>query len=441
MNRKHLVVIGGGAAGFFCAVNAARMNPALQVTIIEKSSKLLSKVKVSGGGRCNVTHACFSISDIIKKYPRGGSFLKKAFHHFFTTDTVNWFKERGVILKTEADGRMFPVTDSSQTIIDCLMKEANKYGVEILMNREVKELAMGNLKCAMVNDELKIGNEQEAMEKKGFINSKRPWGIIFKDDKTIESDYVCIACGGYPKIIQFNWFKNATHSIEEPVPSLFTFNMPGNAITALMGVVVENAAVKIVGTKLLEQGPLLITHWGISGPVVLKLSAWGARQLAICSWQFAIVINWIPQYNENTLREKMRQLRFEIATKKIVNRNPFALPNRLWEYLLQLSSIAAELRWADLPAKEQNKLIKNLCVHEFEVKGKTTFKEEFVTAGGVELNEIDCNTMQSKKLPGLFFAGEVLNIDGVTGGFNFQNAWTTGWIAAKAISSLEGLEV
>ncbi len=413
MNKKRLVVIGGGAAGFFCAVNAARMNPALQVTIIEKSSKLLSKVKVSGGGRCNVTHACFSIADMIKKYPRGGSFLKKAFHHFFTTDIIEWFKQRGIILKTETDGRMFPVSDSSQTIIDCLMKEANKYGVEILMNKEAKELS---------------------------VDSKGLWSVVC-GQSSIESDYVCVASGGYPKIIQFGWLKNVTHTIEEPVPSLFTFNIPGNAITTLMGVVVENATVKIMGTKLTEQGPLLITHWGMSGPVILKLSAWGARELAVCNWQFAILVNWIPQYNENTLREKMQQFRFEIAAQKIVNRNPFALPNRLWEYLLQQSDITTALRWADLPAREQNKLIKNLCAQQFEVKGKTTFKEEFVTAGGIQLNEIDYNTMQSKKLPGLFFAGEVINVDGVTGGFNFQNAWTTGWVAAKAISSLEGLGV
>ena len=409
MNKKRLVVIGGGAAGFFCAVNAARMNPALQVTIIEKTGKLLSKVKVSGGGRCNVTHACFSIADMIKKYPRGAAFLKKAFHHFFTTDTIEWFKQRGVVLKTETDGRMFPVTDTSQTIIDCLMKEANKYGVEILMNKEVKDLS---------------------------INAAGLWSVVCTQS-IIETDYVCIASGGYPKTIQFGWLKQATHDIEAPVPSLFTFNMPGNAITALMGVVVENAAVKIVGTKLLEQGPLLITHWGMSGPAILKLSAWGARELAACNWQFAILVNWVPTYNENTLREKMQQLRFEIATQKIVNRNPFSLPNRFWEYLLQQSGIKDDLRWADLPAKEQNKLIKNLCAQQFDVKGKTTFKEEFVTAGGVLLNEIDHNTMQSKKLPGLFFAGEILNIDGVTGGFNFQNAWTTGWIAAKAISGLE----
>jgi hypothetical protein len=405
MIKKRLVVIGGGAAGFFCAVNAARLNSGLEVIILEKSNKLLSKVKVSGGGRCNVTHACYSIAEMIKRYPRGSSFLKKAFHHFFTNDTIAWFKERGVVLKTEADGRMFPVTDSSQTIIDCLMREANKYGVEIRMNKEVK----------------------------GIYSEAGSWNLLMKDDVVLPADFICIASGGYPKILQYDWLKKTDHSIEEPVPSLFTFNMPGNTITALMGVAVENAAVKIVGSKLSEGGPLLITHWGMSGPAVLKLSAWGARELAKNNYHFSILVNWIPDYNENSLRDKIQKIRFELATQKIVNRNPFSLPNRLWEYLLIQSGIDVDLRWADLPAREQNKLIKNLCAQEHAVKGKTTFKEEFVTAGGIDLSEIDFNTMQSKKHAGLFFAGEIINVDGITGGYNFQNAWTTGWIASNAI--------
>ena len=408
MNKKKLVVIGGGAAGFFCAVNAARLNPQLEVIILEKSNKLLGKVRISGGGRCNVTHACYSIAEMIKKYPRGSSFLKKAFHHFFTADTIAWFEERGVKLKTEPDGRMFPVTDSSQTIIDCLMKEANRYGVEILMNREVVKLAT--------------------------VNGK--WPVFLKTQEAIEADLICIASGGYPRPIQYDWVIKTGHHIEEPVPSLFTFNMPGNDITALMGVSVENVTVKIMGTKLSEDGPLLITHWGMSGPAVLKLSAWGARELAKCNWQFTITINWVPEFNENSLRIKFQKLRFELASQKIINRNPFALPNRLWEYLVKKSGVKEELRWADLPAAAQNKLIKNLCAGQYAVNGKTTFKEEFVTAGGVALNEIDFNTMQSKKHPGLFFAGEIIDVDGITGGFNFQNAWTTGWIAANAISHL-----
>jgi predicted Rossmann fold flavoprotein len=406
MKKKRLIVIGGGAAGFFCAVNAARLNPLLEVIILEKSNKLLSKVRISGGGRCNVTHACYSIAEMIKKYPRGSAFLKKAFHYFFTEDTIAWFKARGVELKTETDGRMFPVTDCSQTIIDCLIREANKYKVEIRMNKEVNSI-------------------YKAGEK---------WNLVLSDSTVMETDMICIASGGYPKILQYIWLKKSDHSIEEPVPSLFTFNMPGNDITKLMGVSVEKVNVKIVGSKLTEEGPLLITHWGMSGPAVLKLSAWGAKELAACNYQFTIVVNWTPDFNENSLREKFQKLRFELASQKIINRNPFGLPNRLWEYLLSQSGIKEELRWADLPAKEQNKLVKTLCTNEYRVSGKTTFKEEFVTAGGIRLNEIDFNTMQSKKYPALFFAGEIINVDGITGGFNFQNAWTTGWIAAKSIS-------
>ena len=404
MQQKKLIVIGGGAAGFFCAVNAARLYPQLQVVLLEKSSKLLSKVKVSGGGRCNVTHACFSMADMIKKYPRGSSFLKKAFHHFFTTDTIAWFNERNVDLKTEADGRMFPVTDSSQTIIDCLLNEANKYAVEVIMNATVHS-----------------------------INKKDTGWELLMSNKILPADFICIATGGYTKAEQFNWIKAIGHSIENPVPSLFTFNMPGNNIAALMGVSVENVSVKIAGTKLQETGPLLITHWGLSGPAVLKLSAWGARELAIKNYAFNIIVNWLPVYNEITLKEKMQQVRFEVASQKIINRNSFGIPSRLWEYFLVNAGISLETRWADLPAKEQNKLVKILCAQEFAVKGKTTFKEEFVTAGGIQLNEIDVNTMQSKIVPGLFFAGEVMDVDGITGGFNFQNAWTTGWIAAKGV--------
>ena len=400
------MVIGGGAAGFFCAVNAATMNPLLQVVIVEKTGKLLTKVKVSGGGRCNVTHACYSMAEMIKKYPRGGAFLKKAFHQFFTTDTVAWFKERGVELKTEPDGRMFPMSDSSQTVIDCLMQEVNKYGIELLINKEVKAL-----------------NKVAGC-----------WHLLFANETTIEADFVCVASGGYPKLAQFDWLKKMGHTIEAPVPSLFTFNMPNNSITGLMGITVENVSVKIAGSKLVEQGPLLITHWGMSGPAILKLSAWGAKHLAAENYKFTIFINWLPLYNEQSLRDKFQQTRFDIAAQKISNHNPFGLPQRLWQYLLAQAGINEGLRWADLPATEQNKLIKNLCAGEFQVNGKTTFKEEFVTAGGVALNEIDHNTMESKLAQNLFFCGEVMDTDGVTGGFNFQNAWTTGFIAAKAIA-------
>ena len=410
--KKHLVVIGGGAAGFFCAVNAARMNRSLKVTLIEKTNKLLSKVKVSGGGRCNVTHACFDIAEMSKRYPRGQHFVKKTFHQFFTTDTVKWFEERGVKLKTEADGRMFPVTDSSQTIIDCLLKEANKLNVEILMNREVKNLSL-------VNGQWLIK-----------LSDSRP--DSYRD---LTSDFVCIASGGYPKFSMFDWLKELDHTIEEPVPSLFTFNLPNHPITKLMGVSVEKAKVKIQNSKLEEEGPLLITHWGLSGPAVLRLSAWGARELKIKNYELRIFINWLPGYKEENLRKRFQELRTTNASQKIINKNSFGLPSGLWEFLTEQSGIKNEWRWADLPATQQNLFIKNLFSYECEVKGKTTFKEEFVTAGGIKLNEVDANTMMSKKTPNLFFAGEVLDVDGITGGFNFQHAWTSGWVAAKAIAN------
>ncbi len=402
---KKLIVIGGGAAGFFCAINAARLYPDLQVMLIEKTNKLLSKVKVSGGGRCNVTHDCESIAEMIKKYPRGGSFLKKAFHNFFTSDTIEWFNERGIELKTEEDGRMFPQSNTSQTIIDCFLREAASYKVDILMNTQVTSLH----------------------------RHANGWTLQLANSKQLETDYVCISCGGFSKAEHFKWIEDIGHSIETPVPSLFTFNLKQHSITKLMGIAVQDVSVKIAGTKLQESGPLLITHWGLSGPAILKLSAWGARELALKDYFFTAMVNWLPDLNEITLREKMQQLRFQLAAQKISNRNPFQLPSRLWEYFLQQCGIDADMRWADLPAKEQNKLIKMLCSHEFSVQGKTTFKEEFVTAGGIQLSEVDVQTMRSKMAKGIFFAGEILNIDGITGGYNFQSAWTTGWVAATGV--------
>lgn len=417
--RKRLVVIGGGAAGFFCAVNAARLNPSLEVVILEKSGKLLSKVKVSGGGRCNVTHACFSIPDMIRHYPRGANFLKKAFHHFFTTHTIEWFEQRGVFLKTEEDGRMFPVTNSSQTVIDCLMGEANKYGIEIIMNAEVRSL------------------RPESGIRKLDDSAGRRFSIELSGSRILTADFICIATGGYPKSSHFNWLKALGHTIAEPVPSLFTFNMPGNAITRLMGVSVPEAQVRISGTNLQAKGPLLITHWGMSGPVILRLSAWGARELANNNYQFTVLVNWLPQYNEQTLRAHFQHLRFDLASQQLGQRNPFHLPQRLWQFFLQQSGIDENKRWADLPVKEQNKLITHCCAQSCTVQGKTTFKEEFVTAGGIQLTEIDANTMQSKIIPYVFFAGEILDVDGITGGFNFQNAWTSGFIAAGAVAGAE----
>jgi len=264
----------------------------------------------------------------------------------------------------------------------------------------------------------------------------RQFVIELSDGRLLTSDFLCIATGGYPKSSQFDWLKALGHTIAEPVPSLFTFNMPGHAITQLMGVSVPEAQVKITGTNLQAKGPLLITHWGLSGPVVLRLSAWGARELATGNWQFAIVVNWLPEYNESSLREYFQQLRFDLASQKIGHRNPFNLPQRLWQFLLQQSGINEDKRWADLPAKDQNKLIMHCCAQSFTIQGKTTFKEEFVTAGGIQLSEVDANTMQSKIVPHLFFAGEILDVDGITGGFNFQHAWTSGFIAAGAIAKM-----
>ncbi|SFD62210.1 hypothetical protein SAMN05518672_102657 [Chitinophaga sp. CF118] len=410
MINKKLVVIGGGAAGFFCAINAAKLFPALEIKLIEKSNKLLSKVKISGGGRCNVTHNAPDISYMSKHYPRGQHFVKKAFNRFFVPDTIEWFKERGVTLKAEPDGRMFPDTDSSQTIIDCLLREADRYRVKIEMSTAVTALSQ----------------------------TSAGWIINLQDGRTLETDYVCVAAGGYAQADKFSWLQATGHQIVPPLPSLFTFNMPGNPITELMGVSVGEAHVKIAGTKLQERGPLLITHWGMSGPGILRLSAWGARELAALQYNFTVVVNWLPTYNENSLREDMQELRFSLGGQKMSTRNPFGLPQRLWQFLLLQSGLTEDTRWADAPAKEQNRLVKQLVAMECSVKGKTTYKEEFVTCGGILLSEIDPATMESKLAPNLYFAGEVMDVDGITGGFNFQHAWTSGWIAANSISSKQG---
>ena len=407
--KQKLIVIGGGAAGFFCAVNAAQ-NSKLEVTLTEKSNKLLSKVRVSGGGRCNVTHACFSIAEMIRKYPRGEKFLRQAFHHFFTTDTIDWFEQRKVKLKTEADGRMFPESNSSETIINCLLHEANKNRVEILMNREIVKI-----------------------EKEPIEDNRYQFKLFSKDGSVLEADFVCVACGGFHKAEQYYWLTKLAHRFESPVPSLFTFNVPENPISELMGISVENAQVKINGTKFSQTGPLLITHWGFSGPAVLKLSAFAAIELSKLKYDFSISINWLNGYHENSVLEKLRWIRNEHAPKKMINKNPFDLPQRLWEYHLNQCGVNMEIRWADLPSKQQNQLAKQLCAQPFHVKGKTTFKEEFVTAGGIQLNEINANTMESRIVPHLYFAGEIMNVDGITGGFNFQHAWTSGWVAAKEI--------
>jgi len=402
-DKLKVVVIGGGAAGFFAAISCKANHPDADVTLYEKSDKLLAKVKISGGGRCNVTHACFSNAELAKYYPRGGKQLKKAFAQFTTTDTVNWFEIRGVKLKTEEDNRMFPVTDNSQTVINCLLQEINKYGVVVEMHKPI----------------LAIEKETEGFK------------LTLRDDKVVNADKVIIASGGSPKKEGFEWLEKLGHTIEPPVPSLFTFNMPGEPVKSLMGVSVTSVTARVVGTKLKSEGPLLITHWGMSGPAILKLSAWGAKILNELDYKFAVQINWLGEMNEDKAREIL-SLEREAHPKRIVgNSEAFNLPNRLYMFLLSKLDISPDITLEEMGKKNMNRLLNTLLNDEYKVEGKTTFKEEFVTCGGVSLTNVNMDTMQSKVCPGLYFAGEVLDIDGVTGGFNFQAAWTTGFIAGK----------
>lgn len=401
---KHIIIIGGGAAGFFCAVNCARLYPLAKVIIIEKSSKLLAKVRVSGGGRCNVTHHCFDKSELVKNYPRGEKELYSPFSRFSVTQTIEWFGERGIKLKTEEDGRMFPVSDTSETIINCLLDEAHRYNVQIVTNCTVEKIIPDHL--------------------------SKTFALTFANGETTTCDKLVIATGGGPKESSYDWLLQLGHSIVKPVPSLFTFNIPNKKLTELMGLSVPQAKVKIAGSKLESYGPLLITHWGLSGPAVIKLSAWGAKLLNELNYDFNIRVSWVPKLNEEKLRIELDAIRKEHTAKMVFNTKPFDLPKRLWEYLLHKAEVASDLRWADMPNKKLNVLISLLTGDEYKVSGKTTFKEEFVTCGGINLKEIDFKTMQSTKVPNLYFAGEILNIDGVTGGFNFQSAWTTGWLAA-----------
>jgi predicted Rossmann fold flavoprotein len=404
---KKLIVVGGGAAGFFCAVNAARLHPNLHVIILEKSSQLLTKVKVSGGGRCNVTHAVDEVSEMLDAYPRGKNFMRKTLHAFSTHDTEAWFLKRGIKLKTEDDGRMFPETDRSQSIIDCLMTEAQKYHVEILQQREVEKI--------------------ERVAEQFIIHCKNS---MFAP---IEADFVCIAIGGQPKLSGFNWLTELGLTVEAPVPSLFTFNIPDKKLHSLMGVVAKDAIVKLPALKMQERGPVLITHWGLSGPAVLKLSSRGARDLHAIDYHFELQINWTSTFHESSMLEALKKNRTTLK-QKIGSRNPFDLTSRLWEYLLDRSTISAEMQWTDLSNNALVMLARVLTSDRYEVKGKTTFKEEFVTAGGLRLSEIDPLTRESKKIKGLFFAGEILDVDGITGGYNFQHAWSSGFIAAQTIS-------
>lgn len=406
-NNKNIIVIGGGAAGFFAAVNIAMLKPGSKITILEKTSKLLSKVKVSGGGRCNVTHHCFENSDLVKNYPRGNKELLQVFSRFNVTNTIEWFQNQGVKLKTEEDGRMFPVTDSSQSIIDCFLSLAKKYNIEIITQCEV------------------------------FAIKKTENTFRLKTSKAeIEADAVICSIGGHNKSEAYFLIKNLGHTIAEPIPSLFTINLPHETIKReLQGISVQQAEVKIAKSKLHYNGPVLVTHWGLSGPAVLKLSAFAAHEFFNSGYKATILINWISPLNLNEAEQQLKQFQKEKHKALPYTAPLFNLPKRLWEYLCERSDLDNTKPWAEINNKSISKLCENLCNSSFKMEGKTTFKEEFVSCGGVNLKEIDFKTMQSKIIPGLYFCGEVLNIDGITGGFNFQSAWSTAWICAKSVSS------
>ena len=400
-----IIIIGGGAAGFFTAINIVEKNSKLKVAILERGKSVLEKVRISGGGRCNVTHACFVPNDLVKFYPRGEKELKGPFHQFCSGDTIEWFEKHGVELKIEEDGRMFPVSNSSQTIIDCFLKATRNLKIDVLTGHSVQELYQGG-------DYWKISTKQE----------------VFSCQKVI------MATGSNPKMWEL--LQNLGHSIIEPVPSLFTFNVKDVRIKDLMGLSTL-ASVKVKKSKLQASGPLLITHWGMSGPGILRLSAWGARELADKKYQFAIQVNWLNEIDFEEAIDLLKNIKEENSKKLVSKYAHFELPKRLWENLVKAAGIKKETKWADVNKKQLNTLAEQLTNGEFQVNGKSTFKEEFVTAGGIDLKEVNFKTMESKILPNMFFAGEILNIDAITGGFNFQNAWTGGFIVANAITSIE----
>lgn len=406
-----MAVLGGGAAGFFGAIACAEANPGLRVVLLEKTGKLLGKVRVSGGGRCNVTHACDSAAQLVAHYPRGGRLLKAAFQRFGVPDTVAWFARRGVALKAEADGRIFPTTDSSETIARALEEAARQAGVQVVKNAAVEAI--------------------EPQPGGGFLLRLAGDG---RPAPALGVARLLVATGGQPKSAQYDWLRSLGHAVAEPVPSLFTFNVPDSPLRELPGVSVPRARVTLAGEKLHYEGPVLVTHWGVSGPAVLRLSAWGARRLSELSYTGTALINWLPDHTDDTLRPWLHQFRQENGRKGIAANPQFGLPQRLWRTLAEQAGVGPELRWSDLPAKTQNRLLELLLRTPLAMRGKTTYKEEFVTCGGISLEDIDLQTMQSRRVPGLYFAGEVLDIDGITGGFNFQAAWTTGFLAGQAMA-------
>lgn len=400
MQAKQVLIIGGGAAGFFAAMACAAANPALRVTILEKSPKLLAKVKVSGGGRCNVTHACFDARELVKFYPRGEKQLLGPFTRFNPSHTIQWFEKRGVDLKTEADGRMFPVTDDSQTIIDCYLREAKRLGIQI------------RTQCGVYA----IGPHQGG------------WEVKTGTGENLHAAALIITTGGTPQV--WKMLAAAGIAIVPPVPSLFTFNITDPLLKGLEGISVPAATVRVEGSKLQSGGPMLITHWGLSGPAVLKLSAFGARTFADMDYKFSVLVNWLGERTTAQVIETLKNYKLQHAKQQVIKNALYGLPLRLWKRLAPYT-----FNYADLSNKHIEQIAQNLTALRLPVHGKSTFKEEFVTAGGVSLPEIDFKTMQHKQLPGLYFAGEVLDIDAVTGGFNFQAAWTTGWIAGNAAAT------
>ena len=396
-----ILIVGGGAAGFFSAINIVERNPKLKVAILERGKEVLSKVRVSGGGRCNVTHACFEPNELVKYYPRGEKELRGPFHQFCSGDTIEWFEKHGVELKIEDDGRMFPVSNSSQTIIDCFLTASHKLGITILTGQSVQSI----------------------------FKKDNCWKIETQTENYL-AEKLILATGSNPKI--WDMLHTFGHAIVTPVPSLFTFNIKDPRIKELPGIATQ-VSVKVIGSKLESTGPLLITHWGMSGPAILKLSAWGARILHDKNYQFAIEINWLNDIESEEAEMLLKELKQEHAKKTVAKKSPFELQNRLWESLVLASGISNETKWADLSKIQLQNLANQLTKGLFQVNGKSTFKEEFVTAGGIDLKEINFKTMESKLHPNLYFAGEIVNIDAITGGFNFQNAWTSGFIVANAI--------
>jgi len=407
MNSRRIVIVGGGAAGFFAAITCAEVAPGTEVIMLERGPQFLAKVKISGGGRCNVTHACFNEREFATHFPRGEQALIAPFKRFQASDTVEWFTARGVKLKTESDGRMFPTTDSSQTIVDCLLNAARKTGVKLMANCGVD------------------------------IAARRSGGgfeLSCSDGETLSCDQLLIATGGCRTPALGQLAVSLGHSLEAPVPSLFTFHIATPWLRELAGISVEMVKASVAESRLHERGALLITHWGLSGPVILRLSAWGARALHETDYRFALHVNWLPHLNAEKLAAEFQARRDSQPAKRIVNLPIAPLPARLWEQLVLAAGVGRDARWSVLARSAQHKLIQQLLRTEFQVTGKSLNKDEFVTCGGVRLSEVNFKTMESRVCPGLFFAGEVLDIDGITGGFNFQAAWTTGWIAGRALA-------